>query len=116
MPAILKNAKTAFLTLTLMLIPLVAGAQSAQTSFEWSGFFAGGHAGWLWASIDYNEPNIPGFDIHPDFDGFQGGILAGYNRQIERFLALLIFRCARITIIKLTFVTTACRFEAEGAA
>lgn len=49
--------------------------------FDWSGFYAGGHAGWVWFKDDFD---IGGVDFSDTLkgDGFVGGILAGYNWQL----------------------------------
>jgi outer membrane immunogenic protein len=74
--------KAACLALALMLLPLAGRAQDV----DWSGYYAGIHMGWLWADIDYREPDFPGFEINPGIDNFQGGVLAGYNHQINRLV------------------------------
>ncbi|SMF38538.1 outer membrane immunogenic protein [Tistlia consotensis] len=76
----------AALAAALLLTPAAARAQGAGSSFDWSGAYAGVHAGWLWGQVDYHEPDFAGFAISPDLDGFQGGLLAGYNHQIRRFV------------------------------
>jgi outer membrane immunogenic protein len=73
---------TACLALGLLLSPWAARAQDV----DWSGYYAGAHVGWLWADIDYREPDFPGFEINPGIDGFQGGLIAGYNHQINRLV------------------------------
>lgn len=79
-------AALALLLLSPVLPVQSARAQGAPASYDWSGPYAGAHAGWLWGQVDYHEPDFPGFAISPGLDGFQGGLLAGYNRQLERFV------------------------------
>lgn len=78
--------KTVCLALALVLGPCAVQAQVTGPDVDWSGYYAGAHAGWLWADIDYREPDFPGFEINPGIDGFQGGLLAGYNHQINRLV------------------------------
>jgi outer membrane immunogenic protein len=70
----------------LMLSPLAAQAESAQTSFDWSGGYVGAHLGWLWGDIGYREPGFMGVAISPDVDGLAGGALAGYSHRIDRLV------------------------------
>jgi outer membrane immunogenic protein len=75
------------MSLITVLLPLAAQAQNAgSAAFDWTGYYAGLHAGWLRADVNYREPDFPGFEIHPKFDGFQGGLLLGYNQQINHFV------------------------------
>lgn len=82
--------KTVCVVLALVLLPLSARAQGAsagtQHGFDWTGFYGGIHAGWLRADADYSEPDFPGFEINPKFNGFKGGLLTGYNRQFNLFV------------------------------
>jgi outer membrane immunogenic protein len=81
-----KTWRTFSLASTLLLIPLAAHAQDAQTDFDWSGFYVGAHVGWLWGDIDYREPDFGGNGISPDLDGFAGGGLIGYSHRIDRLI------------------------------
>jgi outer membrane immunogenic protein len=82
--------KTVCMALVLVLLPLSARAQGASAAthhgFDWTGYYGGIHAGWLRADADYSEPDYPGFEIHPKFNGFNGGLLAGYIRQFNLFV------------------------------
>lgn len=71
---------------SLLLAPAAVQAQDAASAFDWSGAYAGGHAGWLWAQTHYVEPDDPQFGFDADLDGLAGGVLAGYSRQIDRFV------------------------------
>jgi outer membrane immunogenic protein len=60
---------------------------------DWSGFYAGLHAGWGWADLDYaieedsdfwQTPQFEVFSI--DADGPVAGAQAGFNWQIDSFL------------------------------
>lgn len=51
---------------------------------DWSGFYIGAHAGWLWANIDVKSNDTdPNFDESLDGDGFVGGGLVGANFQTD---------------------------------
>jgi len=68
----------------------------APAAFNWSGFYAGVHAGYGWGSEDDNQSNLFGdgeIDVTPpptadsfDMDGFIGGVHAGYNWQMDQFV------------------------------
>jgi len=68
---------------TLLLMPMAAQAGDPGESRDWSGAYAGAHAGWLWAKVGYVEPDDPRFGFDADLDGLAGGVLAGYNHQID---------------------------------
>jgi outer membrane immunogenic protein len=67
-------ATTAALGIAMM--PL--GAAQAQTPFDWSGFYAGLHGGFLSGDVHLTEIPGPGGD-QGSISGFVGGPLAGYN-------------------------------------
>ena len=55
------------------------GAQGATV--DWSGAYVGAHLGPMWGSADYSERHEPVYARDADIDGFNGGLLAGYNLQ-----------------------------------
>ncbi|MET4632565.1 outer membrane protein [Kaistia defluvii] len=69
----------------------------APAAFNWSGFYAGVHAGYAWGSEDDNQSSLFGDPPTPqiltdsiadsfDMDGFIGGVHAGYNWQMDQFV------------------------------
>jgi outer membrane immunogenic protein len=63
-------------------IPTKAPAYKARVAapiFDWSGFYVGGHAGWV-RFRDRFDVDV-GFSETLKGDGFIGGVLAGYNWQ-----------------------------------
>jgi len=64
----------------------------APAAFNWSGFYAGVHAGYGWGSEDDNQSNLFGVEEQDitadnfDMDGFIGGVHAGYNWQMDQFV------------------------------
>lgn len=77
--------RAAWVTASLLVMPAAAQAQDAG-SFVWTGAYAGGHVGWLWAETDYVEPDGPQFAFDADLDGIAGGVLGGYNHQFGRIV------------------------------
>jgi outer membrane immunogenic protein len=53
-----------------------AADYSAAPVFDWSGFYAGLHGGYLHGDIDIDDEGIP---VSGTISGFVGGALAGYN-------------------------------------
>ena len=56
------------------MLPL--GAAQAQTAFDWSGFYAGVHAGFLDGNVHVTDEGIP---VTGNLQGPIAGVLAGYN-------------------------------------
>ncbi len=60
--------------------------------FSWTGFYIGGNIGGVWTSdgvVDLdpgNYGNIPGNSNTLGLAGFLGGVQAGYNYQVQRFV------------------------------
>lgn len=51
---------------------------------DWSGFYIGAHAGWLWANVDVDtDSDDVDFDKSLNGDGFVGGGLVGANFQAD---------------------------------
>jgi outer membrane immunogenic protein len=65
-------------------------APPAEIVFNWSGFYVGGHVGYGFAQTDIGARYISkGFQVPAqriDADGFLGGVQAGWNHQIDRFV------------------------------
>ena len=66
-----------------------AGAVSAAdaslpAAYDWSGFYGGVHAGYLWGDVDLTDNGVA---LPPaKFNGFVGGPLAGFNMQHDNFV------------------------------
>jgi opacity protein-like surface antigen len=69
----------------LLWVPAAAWAEGAAPR-DWSGPYLGAHLGYLWGEADYVEPDAPAFGFGRSADGVQGGLLAGYNHQLGRFV------------------------------
>jgi outer membrane immunogenic protein len=65
-------------------------APPAEIVFNWSGFYVGGHLGYGFAQADIGSRNLFKQVVAPaqriDADGFLGGVQAGWNHQIDRFV------------------------------
>ena len=53
----------------------------APTPYDWSGFYVGLHAGYLWGNVEIEEEGET--EASGDIDGFVGGALAGFNVQLD---------------------------------
>jgi outer membrane immunogenic protein len=62
----------------------VRAADIADPVYDWSGLYAGVHAGYLWGNVDVEENGAPAAD--GDIEGFVGGALAGFNFQHDIFV------------------------------
>lgn len=59
-------------------------APQSPVVFDWSGFYAGVHAGYIDAGIDITTQTTPSFPVgSPDADGGEFGIYGGYNWQLD---------------------------------
>ena len=58
----------------------------AAPAFSWTGFYAGGHAGYGWADLDNDLTDAAGDGNKPD--GFFGGGQVGYNYQFSNQIVL----------------------------
>jgi outer membrane immunogenic protein len=64
-------------------------AQVAPASYNWSGFYIGGHLGYGWGEHDITPTGKIGLMVPPfsvDHDGFIGGVTAGWNYQYGRIV------------------------------
>jgi len=58
----------------------IAKAPIAAPRYDWSGFYVGGHVGYLWGRTRVEEDGVVTEPGAPT-DGIIGGVLAGYNWQ-----------------------------------
>jgi len=56
-----------------------------MTTYDWTGFYVGGHVGYGWAKKDWRD-SFGLFNTSQDLDGFMGGGQVGYNYQINQFV------------------------------
>ena len=71
--------------LSLAAGPVAMAADVADPVYDWSGIYAGVHAGYLWGDVDLTEDSqlvVSG----ETFDGFVGGPLAGVNWQHDNWV------------------------------
>jgi opacity protein-like surface antigen len=65
-------------------------APSVEASYDWSGFYVGGHAGWAQLDREFATTTIFSTVTNPGFnqsaDGFLGGFQTGFNRQFGNWL------------------------------
>ncbi len=66
--------------------PYVPPAVPVSTTYDWSGLYIGGHAGYFFGNSDVDFPSAFGPAVSTDPDGFAGGAQIGYNWQIDQFL------------------------------
>ena len=52
----------------------------APPAADWSGFYVGAHAGYLFGSVDSDIPSLP-FSYSTDPEDFAGGVFVGYQHQ-----------------------------------
>lgn len=80
-----------------MLVGLATAASAADfgsppppISANWTGFYVGAHAGWLGTtnSVRINQfvGGGDGFNLTADRSGFNGGLFAGYNLQMQQIV------------------------------
>ena len=60
-------------------------AGALPVSYDWTGFYVGGHVGYGWAKKDWTD-SFGLFDVSHDANGFLGGGQVGYNYQIGQFV------------------------------
>ena len=59
-------------------------AGALPVTYDWTGFYIGGHVGYGWAHNDWRDAF--GLGISNDTNGFLGGGQAGFNYQIGQFV------------------------------
>lgn len=67
--------------------PVMVAPEMVSTTYDWSGLYLGAHAGYFFgkSNLGFQPPGaIPPLGV--DTDGFAGGVQAGYNWQIDRFV------------------------------
>jgi outer membrane immunogenic protein len=75
-------------------LPLKAPAMAMPAGYDWSGVYVGGHIGGGWATNDVSDPGLGFLGVllgvpsvqSTDSSGFLGGLQAGWNYQIGRFV------------------------------
>lgn len=65
---------------SILSTPALAADAEAPAGYIWTGAYLGAQAGYGWGDADYHYDPVSS-RIGLDFDGFVGGITAGYNRQ-----------------------------------
>jgi outer membrane immunogenic protein len=60
--------------------PMYTKAPIAAPRYDWSGFYAGGHFGYIWGRTRVEEDGVE-TEHNASTDGVIGGVLAGYNWQ-----------------------------------
>lgn len=75
-----------FAVIILIAAAAHASGPTAQSPVDWTGFDVGVFAGNMWANLEYSEPDYPGSDRDPNFNGFSGGAFLGYNFQLDRIV------------------------------
>lgn len=79
--------RTTLKTGGVLLALVVSLAANAEGGFQdSSGYYVGADFAWPQTRIDYREPDLPGYEISPDINGFQGGLIAGYDVQGDRYV------------------------------
>lgn len=63
--------------------PIVKAAVSP--TYNWGGFYAGGHFGYLWSSTQVEDTGVV-VESSAATNGIVGGVLAGYNYQMGEFV------------------------------
>lgn len=59
-------------------------AGALPVSYDWTGFYVGGHVGYGWAEKDWRDAF--GLNLNNKADGFLGGGQVGFNYQINQFV------------------------------
>jgi outer membrane immunogenic protein len=61
-------------------------AGALPVSYDWTGFYVGGHVGYGWSKNAYSDPLVPFSVSSTDGNGFMGGGQAGFNYQVGQFV------------------------------
>jgi outer membrane immunogenic protein len=69
-------------------MPIVPKAPPAAAVFDWTGFYAGADAGYLWSDSSTILPGGGGFTANVDAKGFSAGAHLGYRNQLASGLVL----------------------------
>jgi outer membrane immunogenic protein len=69
-------------------MPTKGPIYKAAAPFDWTGFYLGGDAGYLWSGSTYFIPGAPGFTAHPDPNSFTFDGHIGYRYQLSNGLVL----------------------------
>lgn len=67
-------------------LPTKAPVAKMGAPYNWGGFYAGAHAGYLWSSTQVLDTGVV-VESNARTDGFIGGVLAGYNYQMGEVVA-----------------------------
>lgn len=59
-------------------------AGALPVTYDWTGFYIGGHVGYGWAEKDWRD--VFGLNVSNKADGFLGGGQVGFNYQIQQFV------------------------------
>src|SRR5207253_5189332 len=60
-------------------------AGALPVTYDWTGFYVGGHVGYGWAKKDWQD-SFGLFNLSTDPNGFLGGGQVGFNYQIGQFV------------------------------
>lgn len=53
-----------------------------SSPWNWTGFYIGGHAGYAWSDVTWDNVSLTGEPVNNDASGFIGGGQVGYNWQM----------------------------------
>ena len=57
------------------------GGPVYSSPWNWTGFYIGGHAGYAWSDVTWDNVSLTGEPVSNDDSGFIGGGQVGYNWQ-----------------------------------
>jgi outer membrane immunogenic protein len=57
------------------------GGPVYSSPWNWTGFYVGGHAGYAWSDVTWDNVSLTGEPVSSDASGFIGGGQVGYNWQ-----------------------------------